>query len=158
MSAEKRADADALAVVRRAFEGLAGMDRRVPDEDARVKSAFGGVMSPDVEFSFLGPGWEAGEAADDVAGLPGFGRGPREMQVAWEGWAESFDSYRQWPAEYHSKGDRVMVRLRTEATLASGSVPIEAEQGALVTVRDGLIISLQFFYAADDALRALQQE
>jgi len=146
--------ADALAVVKRAYEELAGMDRRIPDEDARAQGPFGDVLSPDVEFSFLGPGWEAG---DDVTGLPGFGRGLREMRAAGEGWVESFDSYRQWPTEYLAKGDRVMVRLRTEATLAGGSIPIEAGQGALLTVREGLIVRFHFFYAADDALLALRQ-
>lgn len=147
----------ALEVVREAYDSTAGLDRKDPVEEAEARRSFVKVLSEEFEFRFVGPSFGDERSAGELGGLAGSGRGLDEFAAGWDGWLEAFDSYRIWPLEYESRGDRVLVIFRVQVTLAGARTPIETEQGVLVTVADGRFASMDMYYRGEDARAAWER-
>lgn len=149
---------EALRIAREVYDSAAGLDRKHPEENARASRAFARVLSGQVEFGFVGPAFGESASADELGGIPGSGRGVDEFRAAWEGWVQPFDSYRVWPLEYSSRGDRVLVTFRVEVTLAGSGTSLETEQAVLLRTSAGKIVSMELYYRADDARTAWERE
>jgi ketosteroid isomerase-like protein len=88
----------------------------------------------------------------------GPGAGTHRQREAVQGFAEdyidAFDNFAVEPESFHATGDQVVVIVRRRARPKGGSVDMVVRNGHLITLRDGLIVSMRSFPDPDEALEA----
>jgi uncharacterized protein len=128
----------------------------VPREDVDlVRSAFEAWNRGDIdEFSEL--------AAEDIAWLEVSGRpeggtserfGRDRMRRALESLFDAWESYHLEVERIEEVGDRVVAVVREVARGRSSGLEVDGRWGYLVTVEDGLIVRIEAYRDAGQALR-----
>jgi uncharacterized protein len=128
----------------------------VPPEDVElVRSAFEAWNSGDIdEFTEL--------AAEDIAWLEVSGRpeggaserfGRDRLRRSLESLFDAWESYHLEVERIEAVGDRVVAVVREVARGRSSGLEVDGRWGYLVTVEDGLIVRIEAYRDAGQALR-----
>lgn len=128
----------------------------MPREDVElVRSAFEAWNSGDIdEFTEL--------AAEDIAWLEVSGRpeggssarfGRDRLRRSLESLFDAWESYHLEVERIEAVGDRVVAVVREVATGRSSGLEVDGRWGYLVTVEDGLIVRIEAYRDAGQALR-----
>jgi len=114
---------------------------------ATLREAIGRAFDPDVECTMGFPGGMR---------VAYSGRGLDGLQSAWQDWLRQWVSFRTEVEDILDGGDRVVVLHRIEGRRRDDA-PVETLRRATVwTVRDGLIVHVDFNLAPDDALATVE--
>jgi len=81
-------------------------------------------------------------------------RGREECQGYLRGWITAFDALTLEPDEIFESGNQVVVFVKARARPKGSSAEIEVRNGALWTIRDGTVLSVQVFPEPEKALEA----
>jgi ketosteroid isomerase-like protein len=100
-------------------------------------------QSPDVELTTPQRGPNAGTY-----------RGHEECQRFWEDLLGALEAASAEPEELIESGDQVAVILKARARPKGTSAELELRNGALWTIRDGMVVSVRLFAKPEEALEA----
>src|SRR5262245_35084100 len=131
--------------VRRWYESLPDLRDPAPDDDeAFLDQAFRDYLDEDFELR-LPAGYPEGEPV--FKGREGFVQLVAMLRDVWSVW-------RFEPDRFLDAGDRVVVFIRVIAMGMASGVPVELEDGHVLTIRNGRIISTRVYRNRADALKA----
>jgi ketosteroid isomerase-like protein len=119
-----------------------------------VRSIYEGVQSPR-----LGCGVSRPEPGCRIDNPPegtqrGDVSGREECQRFWEDLLGAFEAASAEPEELFERGDQVAVILKARARPKGTSAELELRNGALWTIRDGMVVSVRLFAKPEEALEA----
>jgi ketosteroid isomerase-like protein len=81
-------------------------------------------------------------------------RGREECQGFWEDLLTPFESWTVHPEEFFECSDRVAVVVKSRTRPKGSSAELELRNGALWTIRDGMVVSVRLFAKPAEALEA----
>src|SRR5437588_4190006 len=105
----------------------------------------GALFAADFESAFIAS--ELGMSFGPVQGVEGFADG-------WRNWLEAWNRYEIQAEEFIDAGERVVVFARVSARTGRDGVEMEHAPAAIWTLRDGLVVRIEFYLDRDEALRA----
>ena len=124
-------------------ENLDAVERLYASWERGDLSGLHDLLHPDVEY--VNP---AGAIEPGVRhGLPAFEEAIRKLQEAGESW-------RMYPERFVASGDQVAVEVRYEARARSSGITVQGRESALVTLRDGRVVTFEWFHDPGDAFAA----
>ena len=126
-----------VEIVRRAFKAAT----RKPEPDVETLTE---LSHPDhrmiTDYGAMG--------SDAYLGMEGFLKALADFQVDWEEWHQELDDF------VESGVEAVIVLGHLVARGQSSGIPVEGHWAALVKLRDGQLVSTQFFLNREEALEA----
>ncbi len=85
-------------------------------------------------------------------------RGHEGVRQFFQEWTDALDSFHLQAEEFIDAGDCVVVDVKVFARGKGSGVEAEMPQGQLCRVRNGLVISMEFFESKERALEAAGRE
>jgi ketosteroid isomerase-like protein len=106
------------------------------------------LFEPDAEVRFITPD------AGDLGGMAGPFRGPAGFRAGWREWVKPYDSFRvEVEQAQTTPDDRVVLLVKTFASLQGSSVEVEQPSAVVYAVRDGRIAAADHYLEHEQALR-----